>query len=259
MEKHLANNIYLTTSVFNGSKLVHIRKYEKIGERKYPTKSGICLSPERFVVLVSHLDDIDSGYKYVVEKKDEWKTIHIAGDVFASFGYKFPCINIRHFFRADDNRVLPTKRGIGLTIPTWDAFKKEARALLESDAQLKSAVPCNWGINLHQNQMGFFECGECQPFYDPFDQPEMPPVYYPYLHHLGISPTKENDDCESAMTATTTTATATATTTTSPPAKKAKMHSDDPDTTPKLSLPDDEVTCNAPKLKRLKTRLIFSE
>lgn len=169
MEFKLGNDVYLVVSLFNDETVVHIRKYDlkKDGIGKYPTKIGVCLTPKRFVSLITNFDDIDNMYKYVSRTDGEWRTIHIGGELYASVTNDYKCINLRHFYRSENNKALPGRQGIALTLPMWSKLKKHALELREADEVLKNATLCMNGTD-HANQMGFFECGECVPFVGSF-------------------------------------------------------------------------------------------
>jgi hypothetical protein len=181
IEYSLGSNIFLTAKLYNGSKVVHLRKYAERNGKRYPTKHGVCFTPMRFAALVMLLNDIDEAYKFVQETEDDWRTIHIGGALFGSVTHGYNCVNIRYFFRSESGKVLPTKQGIALPIAVWEQLKTHAVELKEKDPELKEAVRCNYGDLLHQNQMEAFNCGECSPFYDPFLPPFLPPEYSAFL------------------------------------------------------------------------------
>jgi hypothetical protein len=190
MEFKLEGDVYLVLSEFDNKKVVHIRKYatKTDGSGKYPTKIGICLSPKRFVSLITNFEQIGDAYEYVSKTEGEWRTVHIGGELYASVSSDYKCINLRHFFRSPDtNKAIPGQPGIALTLPTWRKLKLHAVELREADEDLKNATLCMMGTD-HANQMGFFECPECVPFVGPFysaisgdeetTSVELPPTYY---------------------------------------------------------------------------------
>jgi hypothetical protein len=173
MEFKLEGDVYLVLSEFDNKKVVHIRKYatKTDGSGKYLTKIGICLSPKRFVSLITNFEQIGDAYEYVSKTEGEWRTVHIGGELYASVLSDY----------------IPGQPGIALTLPTWRKLKLHAVELREADEDLKNATLCMMGTD-HANQMGFFECPECVPFVGPFysaisgdeetTSVELPPTYY---------------------------------------------------------------------------------
>jgi hypothetical protein len=173
----LGSGYYLTSNNFNGNRVVNIRYYREENGRTFPTKKGVCLTPMRFAALVDFLDDADKAYEFVSTRQGEWRTVHVGGQLFISVTNGYGCINVRYFYKADDGKVLPTKQGVSLALPVWRELKKWAVELKERDPILKLAERCGWGDLMHQNQTGFVECGECNPFYDYMQPAVGPPVY----------------------------------------------------------------------------------
>jgi Transcriptional Coactivator p15 (PC4) len=180
-EYQLANNVYLVAKYFNGQRVVHIRQYDEMGGKRYPTKTGICLSATRFASLLCELDTIDEAYKYVSGSEKQSVTVHIGGALYASVSSGFKCINLRYFWRAPNNKILPTKQGISLTIPAWNNLIKCAAELRDMEEDIKSTQRC---VDNHINQLGFVNCGECNRFFDPIDPPCLPQPYCPMLKCL---------------------------------------------------------------------------
>ena len=98
--------------------------------------------------------------------------------------YSFSIIYLASFglyAQSPDNSVVPTAKGIAIPIWVWNNSKEQLVTLRQNDVDLKKAMPCGSGTFDHQNQMGFFECGECNPFWSPLDPVFMPPRYSPVL------------------------------------------------------------------------------
>jgi hypothetical protein len=81
----------------------------------------------------------------------------------------------------ETNAVLPGKKGIAIPIYVWNSAKASLIAVRDNDEELKKAVPCGAGTFDHANQMGYFECHECNPFWSEFDPVFYPPRYSPLL------------------------------------------------------------------------------
>jgi hypothetical protein len=127
------------------------------------------------------MDTIDDAYKYVAGQEKEWRCVHIGGKLYASVSSGYPCVHLRYFFRSDDDRIIPSRNGVTLTLPMWENMKKFAVELREAEPDLKNASLCMLGTD-HSNQMGFLQCGECNPFFDPFTPTlAFPPMYNSFL------------------------------------------------------------------------------
>ena len=100
LKEHLGCDIYVTVGYFNGEKVVNIRKWgENAKGHPYATKAGVAMHPGRFASLILQMPLIDKAYAYVQERPDEWRTIHIGGELYASFCHDFKHVNLRHFFK----------------------------------------------------------------------------------------------------------------------------------------------------------------
>jgi Transcriptional Coactivator p15 (PC4) len=167
IEYHLGGDVYLVANNFKDRRMVHIRQYEKKSDgKKFPTKKGVCMSPDRYASLVSNLETIQQMYDEVNGPSainGANRTVHIGGPLYASVTADYKCINLRNFFCLETGKVVPTRFGVALTIPMWTELVKVGPTLKESDPVLKNATGC-FGIYFHHNQLGFFECRECNPF-----------------------------------------------------------------------------------------------
>jgi len=191
MEFDLGSDIYLSSRTYNDSRVVDVRKYERNGDKKFPTKKGICMWPIRFAALVMNLGEIDEAYEYVSKTEGEYRTVHISGCLYASVSHSYRCVNLRYYFKSMTGNVLPSKYGIALPIPVWKKLMVHAPELRDQDPDLKSVEACNTGNLFHHSQMGFFECGECNPFInliDPLEIVLLPPAYTPLLKFMQDPP-----------------------------------------------------------------------
>jgi hypothetical protein len=195
VSSHLGEGFFLTSKIFKGDRIVHIRWYGENGGHVYPTKFGVCMKPDRFAAFVEHLDNINAAYEYVISSVGEWRTVHIGGALYASVRENYQFIDLRNFFRARDGKVLPSKNGVAIPISVWSVLKKVAVDLKESIPELKTAQSCG----PHQNQLEFVDCSECNPFYDVMKPATLPPVYVSFLKPDPPAKKKrkstDSDDC----------------------------------------------------------------
>ena len=114
---------YLVYSQFKGRPLIHVREYESNGIGDYPTKKGVCLSPERLNTLRSKIDEID-------ERLKDRKTLkfHLGEGIYVSVDNG---IDLRGFWIPEgQTEMVPTKRGIYLPATQWNSLKEKISHLL---------------------------------------------------------------------------------------------------------------------------------
>ena len=103
------------------------------------------------------------------------------------------------YMQTDDGKIKPTRRGIAMSKAVWERLKEEAVKLRESDEELRTATRCNFGDRFHHNQMSFYDCGECQPFHDPYEIVVEPPPFYSGLLNRSVN-IDHGDGTEVALT-----------------------------------------------------------
>ena len=101
--------------------------------------------------------------------------------------------------QTDDGKIKPTCRGIAMSKAVWERLKEEAVKLREADDELRTATRCNFGDRFHHNQMSFYDCGECQPFHDPYEIVVEPPPFYSGLLNRSVN-IDHGDGTEVALT-----------------------------------------------------------
>jgi hypothetical protein len=157
VEYGLGNNRFLTATHFNGDRIVHLREYEEKNGKKYATRKGVSFDKSRFASFVSKLDAIDEARKFVDENVKMLKIVHIGGNLYATVKSDVRCIDLRYFFFNTD-RVIPTRRGIGIRRGEWELVKQYAKEMKEKIPDLKSAQPC------HLDHKKAESCNGCNPF-----------------------------------------------------------------------------------------------
>ena len=114
---------YLVYSQFKGQPTIHVREYECNGD--YPTKKGVCLSPERLHALRSKMDEIDDRLK-------DRKTFKfpLGEGIYVSID-NFHGVDLRRFWIPEgQTEMVPTKRGIYLPPTQWNSLKEKINHLL---------------------------------------------------------------------------------------------------------------------------------
>jgi hypothetical protein len=184
----LGNNWCLTAGFYEGRRIIHIRLFDvdKDG-KKFPTKTGVSMNAVRFAAFVYKLDAIDSAYKYVAEMGAgdmgvvTTRVVHIGARLYASVTGGYKCVHLRYFFKTPDDKVLPSRNGITLTIPVWQNLRIFAKELHTTQPDLNSTEMCMYGAD-HANQLGFLMCDECNPFHKDYQSViSYPPTYNPLL------------------------------------------------------------------------------
>ena len=156
----LGNNVWLKVSEWKGEKRVDIREYNT----KYPTKTGISLTLNRWTGLCHAVDMVDEHLTRVKKGEHVEFEFHIGGNVYVSINSPFWIVSIRQFFCPMNgaNMRRPTPKGIRLKLGGWNTLKETIASVQREVPELENFVPC-FARNDHSNQMGFLTCPECNP------------------------------------------------------------------------------------------------
>jgi len=161
----------LVLSSYKGETFIHVREYEKIGDKEYPTKKGASFTPGRLRVLrekIATIDEmlrqqeINAAYNVTLGEPTLYKA-HLGAGVYVSISENYPGVSLRrHWMPEGQQEVIPTKNGIYLPRKQWTALKIKLEELLSAYPELDHAAICS---NSHAgNQMEFLVCRECTPF-----------------------------------------------------------------------------------------------
>lgn len=69
------------------------------------------------------------------------------------------CVDLRRFYQHGDKTIRPTRMGIALTFPQWDALMNAA-ATINNEMDQFSAISTCW----HERENELKSCKECTPF-----------------------------------------------------------------------------------------------
>jgi hypothetical protein len=161
----------LVLSCYMGQILIHIREYDAIGEKEYPTKKGACFTPGRFRALREKLETIDemlrqqeinASFNVTIGEAELYK-VHLGAGIYASIAERYHGVSLRrHWMPPGQESIVPTKNGIFIPVKQWASLKIKIDELLTAYPGLNNATVC---IDSHDgNQVGFLECHECLPF-----------------------------------------------------------------------------------------------
>jgi len=157
-------------SCINNKVLVHICEYTVLENQEFLTVGGLCFTPSRLKVLKNKIGEIDEllwrqdinkvHKMYKVEAENVVYRAHLGAGVYVSVDKTFSGVDLRlHRVPEGQLTIVPTKRGINMSTPQWDLFKKTLNALLSVHPELIDAKEC-----LHEFSLDIIDCKECLPF-----------------------------------------------------------------------------------------------
>jgi len=117
---------------------------------------------KRWVTFVLQLADIEEAVKQLRDRQYVKYHRHIGGGWYVSVTTGFWCVDIRRFYKKDDD-IKPTRRGLALRLKEWTDLLAVIPRLLTDVPKLVAVLPCYCGDD-HQNQLGYLQCPECSPF-----------------------------------------------------------------------------------------------
>src|SRR5437867_701983 len=156
---------FVVYSRCNEQDWIHVREYISYGERTYPSKKGVALTPVRLRTLMNKMEEIDEQLKqtnataaYKVEQST-YKT-HLGAAIYAAVDKKYHGVDLRRYWLPErQTLVAPTRNGIFLPSSQWTSLKEKLNELVTARPELSLVEEC-----FHQNQMGQLDCRECLPF-----------------------------------------------------------------------------------------------
>lgn len=148
----LGNDRYVEVHEWKGELRVDIREWKD----DKPTKKGISLNLMRWKNWLDQLEYVDKA----LEKKRVYRC-HLGGNVFCKIGENSVCVDIRQFWKPQDE-VVPTKTGICLRPLEFDRLKDLLSEIGNTLPELNPVVPCFLQSD-HLNQLGALQCSECNP------------------------------------------------------------------------------------------------
>jgi len=161
----------LTATIFKGCLWVHVREYNDLNGKSYPTKKGASFTPGRLRVFRSMMDKIDTVLRQQEVNGSYGVDLgggvmlkeHLGGGIYATVCEAFHGVTLRrHWMPPDGNgSIVPTKNGIYLPASQWESLKAKMDALLAACPELVNPGHCS---DTHYNQMAMLECRECTPF-----------------------------------------------------------------------------------------------
>ena len=148
----IGNERYVQVNEWKGELRVDIREWKD----DEPTTKGISLTLMRRKNLVNQIEYVD---KALQSKLSYW--YHIGGNVYCNIGERSVCVDIRHYWKPNEE-VVPTKKGICVRPKEYSRLKELVTSIGKTLPELDSVVPCYLQSN-HMNQLGALQCAECNP------------------------------------------------------------------------------------------------
>ena len=164
MKLPLGGERYVTASMFRGQMMIHVRQFTDDGS---PVKGkGLAMTLEQWVELVDSIEGIDLKIQSVADKAVPDFKHHLGSNKYARVNTDFFCVDLRQFWLPEGmTEVIPTKRGISLNFKQWTEFKVAAVHVPVYVPAVLSTEPCMQRTD-HVNQMGFWECRNCNPDFE---------------------------------------------------------------------------------------------
>lgn len=162
---HIGGDIYVVAKTYNNQLQIHVRQFNRYDTQLYPTKKGVTLTLSRWRMLEFSQKDLDKYFEdYLSGSISEEHSIHLGGGIYVTVNNKFPVINIRHWWKPnDETEPKPTKRGLILNRDKWSLLKDVMTLIRDFVPELNDAsIGCD--EEDHQNQLGMLRCRECNPF-----------------------------------------------------------------------------------------------
>ena len=86
---------------------------------------------------------------------------HLGGNVYCTVRENNPCVDIRQFWKPDEE-IVPCKKGLCLRPGEYQSLKRMIPDIGAAIPELSCVVPCQFQSD-HANQLGFLRCSECNP------------------------------------------------------------------------------------------------
>jgi len=127
--------------------LIVIRKYED-GK---PSIKAVEFPPYRWKELEYSLDKIEEAISEVRQGKDVAHKAHSGGNVYVSVSKQYLVINVRHFWKPKDSKIVQaTRKGVTLKFDQFEKLKSAVEIMPDFIPELKHCLPC-WMGSDHQN------------------------------------------------------------------------------------------------------------
>lgn len=143
--------------------VVDIRKYRIDSNAiSHPTEFGVTLNLRRYSSLESKCEELIEALRCSLQIES-----HIGGRMYAVNLEGQSLLKLATFKGPPDSHML-TAEGIDLTLTELENFFDIKSDISNVTPELSDVIPC-YMEKSHQNQEGYFNCCECNPFTDLYD------------------------------------------------------------------------------------------
>lgn len=156
---------FVTWTNFNGREFVHVREFETIDNKLYPTKIGVSFTASRLKTFTNRFEEIDEQLKQMSAdvsykvRQSRYKA-HLGAGIYVSVDTKFNGVDLRrHWLPTNQFTPVPTKNGIYIQASQWNSLKEILKSLQGFHPDLWEAEEC-----FHRNLKEMLECRECFQF-----------------------------------------------------------------------------------------------
>ncbi|XP_078618876.1 uncharacterized protein LOC144886232 [Branchiostoma floridae x Branchiostoma japonicum] len=151
----IGEDVFVTVGCFKGMPLVNVRRFYRPCPGKdvlKPGKQGLALAPEQWLALKRNMSSVSSvllacgfsakhtsyngnGSTFLPSRFDLGNQRYAVVELFRGEAV----VSLREFFRpkADQDKLLPSKKGLNLSAQQWDALEEQADKI---DAVLKTVL-----------------------------------------------------------------------------------------------------------------------
>lgn len=134
--------------------------FQKCGTEMKPTKKGISLTLQRWQQLTNAVEALD---RLLNDGYNSTGIIHLGGNVHAEKSKGWNSIDLRKWWIPDNSTAIaPTKKGICLRNAEWVNLTFHIGTINSYIPEMVEVTPC-FQSECHQNQLGFYNCPECNP------------------------------------------------------------------------------------------------
>lgn len=159
----LTGERYVSSCVYRDQAMIHVRQFND----GLPVKGkGLAMTLEQWNELVSCIDEIDKKVCSIRDEEVPNFRKHLGSNKHVSVSTDFYCVDLRQFWLPKGQlEVVPTRKGIALTLNEWAEFKKVVDLVQLFIPEVLTTVPCMLRDD-HANQMAFWQCSNCNPDYE---------------------------------------------------------------------------------------------
>ena len=140
LKMSLGGGKYAELTEWKGSKRVDLRFWET---ETIPSKTGVSLSLIQWKTLCNMVDTIDDLVARLKDREPvDWRC-HLGDDVYVVIQAPNRCIHVRkHFVPEGEWTMVPTKKGVTLSMYQWEELKKTIPIFEEKEPELKTLNMC---------------------------------------------------------------------------------------------------------------------